>query len=91
LTTTVLWLRKKCSGERGPDEPEGEKANQGAFQVAGDRAELTGVTDTAGSPTTTVEWAADVGERRRSLKGECALGPFLSILVIKCPTQMVMC
>jgi hypothetical protein len=25
------------------------------------------------------------------LKGKCALGPFLSILVIKCPTQMVMC
>jgi hypothetical protein len=24
-------------------------------------------------------------------KGKCALGPFLSILVIKCPTQMVMC
>jgi hypothetical protein len=26
-----------------------------------------------------------------SLKGKCALGPFLSILVIKCPTQIVMC
>jgi hypothetical protein len=25
------------------------------------------------------------------LKRKCALGPFLSILVIKCPTQMVMC
>jgi hypothetical protein len=25
------------------------------------------------------------------VKGKCALGPFLSILVIKCPTQMVMC
>jgi hypothetical protein len=25
------------------------------------------------------------------LKGKCALGPFLSVLVIKCPTQMVMC
>jgi hypothetical protein len=25
------------------------------------------------------------------LKEKCALGPFLSILVIKCPTQMVMC
>jgi hypothetical protein len=23
------------------------------------------------------------------VKGKCALGPFLSILVIKCPTQMV--
>jgi hypothetical protein len=44
----VLRLRKKCFGERGPDKPEGEKANQGAFQVAGDRAELTEVTNTAG-------------------------------------------
>jgi hypothetical protein len=26
-----------------------------------------------------------------AVKGKCALGPFLSILVIKCPTQMVMC
>jgi hypothetical protein len=34
--------------------------------VAGDRAELTGATDAAGSPTTTVERATDVGERRRS-------------------------
>jgi hypothetical protein len=25
------------------------------------------------------------------LKGKCTLGPFLNILVIKCPTQMVMC
>jgi hypothetical protein len=25
------------------------------------------------------------------VKGKCALRPFLSILVIKCPTQMVMC
>jgi hypothetical protein len=27
-------------------------------------------------------------EGRRQLKGKCALGPFLRILVIKCPTQM---
>jgi hypothetical protein len=26
--------------------------------------------------------------KRGRLKGKCALGPFLSILVIKCPTQM---
>jgi hypothetical protein len=25
------------------------------------------------------------------LKGKCALGPFLSILVIKCPTQVLKC
>jgi hypothetical protein len=30
-TAAVLQLRKKCSSERGPDEPEGERANQGAF------------------------------------------------------------
>jgi hypothetical protein len=28
-------------------------------------------------------------QRMGFLKGKCALGPFLSILVIKCPTQMV--
>jgi hypothetical protein len=27
----------------------------------------------------------------KMMKGKCALGPFLSILVIKCPTQMFMC
>jgi hypothetical protein len=26
-----------------------------------------------------------------ALKGKCALGPFLSILVIKCPTQVPKC
>ena len=44
-------------------ELEGEKANQGAFQVAGDRAELTGATNATESSTTTVEHAADVGGR----------------------------
>jgi hypothetical protein len=62
----VLRLRKKCFGERGSDEPEGEKANQGAFQVAGDRVELTGATDMAGSSMATVERATDVDERWRS-------------------------
>ena len=60
-TAAGLRLRKNRSSERGPDEPEGEKANQGVFQVAGDRAELTEATDAAGSPTTTIE-RADVGE-----------------------------
>jgi hypothetical protein len=27
----------------------------------------------------------------KALKGKCALGPFLSILVIKCPTQVPKC
>jgi hypothetical protein len=27
----ALRLHKKCSDEHGPDEPEGEKVNQGAF------------------------------------------------------------
>jgi hypothetical protein len=62
----VLRRRKECSGERGPDEPEGEKANHGAFQVVGDRAELTKETDAAGSPTVTVERTTDIGKRRRS-------------------------
>jgi hypothetical protein len=31
------------------------------------------------------------GHHLEDLKGKCALGPFLSILVIKCPTKMVMC
>jgi hypothetical protein len=31
--------------------------------------------------------SAFITERTR-LKGKCALGPFLSILVIKCPTQV---
>jgi hypothetical protein len=30
-TAAILRLRKKCSGERGLVEPEGEKANHGAF------------------------------------------------------------
>jgi hypothetical protein len=45
--------------------------------VAGDRAELTGATDAAGSSTATVERAADVGGRwqssgraRRAREGE---------------------
>jgi hypothetical protein len=37
--------------------------------VAGDRAELTGATDAAGSSTTIVEQAANVGERRWSCLG----------------------
>jgi hypothetical protein len=62
----VLRLRKKCSGERRPDKPEGDRANQGAFQVVGNMAELIGATDTMGGSTATVEWVADVSERRRS-------------------------
>jgi hypothetical protein len=43
--------------------------NRGVFQVAGDRAELTGATDAAGSSTATVERAADVGERWWNCQG----------------------
>jgi hypothetical protein len=64
-----LWLHRKNSGECGPSGPEGLGANQGAFQVAGYSAELTRATDTVGSPTTTVERAADVGEWRRNSLG----------------------
>jgi hypothetical protein len=37
--------------------------------VAGDRAELTGATNVAGSSTVTVERAADVGERWQNCLG----------------------
>jgi hypothetical protein len=43
-----LRLRKKCSGERGPDEPEQKRANQGVSRVADGEAELTEATDAAG-------------------------------------------
>jgi hypothetical protein len=51
-----LRLRKKCSGERGPDELEQKRANQGVSRVADGKAELTEVTDAA----------AAFGERRWS-------------------------
>jgi hypothetical protein len=64
----VVELRphRKNAGEHGPGEPKGMGANRGAFQVAGDRAKLTGATDVAESPTTTVERVADVDERWRN-------------------------
>jgi hypothetical protein len=62
-TAVGLRLRKKCSGECGPGEPEGLGANREAFQVVGDRAKLTRATDVAGSSTATIERAADVGKR----------------------------
>jgi hypothetical protein len=61
-TVVELWQHRKNSGEHGPGGPEGLGVNRGAFQVASDRAELTGAIDAAGSPTTTVERTADVGE-----------------------------
>jgi hypothetical protein len=61
-----LRLHRKNSGEHGPSGLEGLGANRGAFQVAGDRAELTGATDAAGSSTATIERATDVGGRWRS-------------------------
>ena len=60
-----LRLHRKNSGERGSGGLEGLGANREVFQVAGDRAKLTGATDAAGSSTATVEWAADVGGRWR--------------------------
>jgi hypothetical protein len=54
-------LHRKISGERGQGGLEGLGANGGMFQVAGDRTELTGATDAAGSSTAAVEWVADVG------------------------------
>jgi hypothetical protein len=60
-----LRLHRRNSGERGPGRPKGLGANRRVFQVAGDSAELTGATDTAGSSTATVEQAAGVGRRWR--------------------------
>ena len=58
-----LRLHRKNSDERGPGGLEGLGVNRGVFQVAGDRVELTGATDAAGSSTATVERAVDVGGR----------------------------
>jgi hypothetical protein len=60
-----LWLHRRNSGERGTGGLEGLGANRGVFQVVGDRAELTGAIDTAGSSTATVERATGVGGRWR--------------------------
>jgi hypothetical protein len=38
-----------------------------------------------------VEKVVALEGERMDLKGKCALGPFLSILVIKCPTQVLKC
>jgi hypothetical protein len=66
-TATALRLRKKRFGERGPGELEGERANRGTFQVAGDKAELTGATDTEAGSTATVERRRNHGERQNFL------------------------
>jgi hypothetical protein len=66
-----LRLHRKNSGERGPGRLEGLGTNRGVFQVAGDKVELTGATDAAGSSTTTVERAANVSGRWRSSGRKC--------------------
>jgi hypothetical protein len=43
--------------------------------------------NSAGNDISTEDNFEDYG--KYYVKGKCALGPFLSILVIKCPTQMV--
>jgi hypothetical protein len=70
-TVAELRLHRKNSGERGPGELEGLGVNRGVFQVVGNRAELTGATDVAGSSTTTVERVADVGGRWRGSGRAC--------------------
>ena len=52
---------------------------------------LMGTRSQTGVPLAGVGCAALADHLRATLKGKCALGSFLSILVIKCPTQMVMC
>jgi hypothetical protein len=59
-TVVELRLHRKNFGECGSGVLEGLGTNRGVFQVAGDKAELTGATDATGSSTANVERAADV-------------------------------
>jgi hypothetical protein len=45
----------------------------------------------SGRPPISGDGGGGGGHHDEIVKGKCALGSFLSILVIKCPTQMVMC
>jgi hypothetical protein len=71
VTVAELRLHRKNSGEHGPGRLEGLGVNRGVFQVAGDRAELTGATGTAGSSTATVERAVDVSGRWQGSSRAC--------------------
>jgi hypothetical protein len=42
-----LWLHRSDSGERGPSEPEGLRANRGVSRVADGEAELNDATGVA--------------------------------------------
>jgi hypothetical protein len=67
-----LRLHRKISGESEHGGLEGLGANRGVFQVACDRAELTGATNAAGSSTATIERAEDIGGRWRGGSAEGA-------------------
>jgi hypothetical protein len=40
VDSSGLWLRKKCSSERGPRKSEEERTNRRVSRAAGDAAEL---------------------------------------------------
>jgi hypothetical protein len=76
-----LQLRKKCSGERGLDEPEGERTNRRVSRVANGEAELTGATDATGTQRrswngrqTSVNGSGAVWCARRAREGARELG-----------------
>jgi hypothetical protein len=48
-TTANSGCTEKYSGERGPGEPEGLRANRGVYRVADGEAELTEATDATGA------------------------------------------
>jgi hypothetical protein len=73
----ALRLRKKRSGERGPGKPKGERVSLGAFQVVGDKADLSrqqtrrgldGDHRTAAEPRRAAKFP---GRARRARESEC--------------------
>jgi hypothetical protein len=63
--TTGLWLHGENTGERGPGEPEGLRANRKMSHVAGEEVELTeaaGATETQRPPQNERRTTANSGE-----------------------------
>jgi hypothetical protein len=70
-TVVGLQLRKNCSGERGPDEPERGRAHRRVSRVADGEAELTVARDGARTRRwrAVAELAAHVGRARERARG----------------------
>jgi hypothetical protein len=73
------WDLRSCRQQLG------ESLREYIRRFSKQRTELPNVTDSD------VIGAFLAGTTCRDLKGKCALGPFLSVLVIKCPTQVSKC